>query len=169
MMKLPACLKISFMLSAGIVALIGSGCIIPSQQGVKDPQTETQSNPPINMAPPGKLLKPTIQESAEPSGQPEAKTVPEYRPPQPASEPAREVTGPEQSEAKPLPASAPKDVKQESEDQKVKKAALERAKLSPSTRKIKICLAVKDDEWWVTLSRVLRWADKLETVHLEQR
>jgi hypothetical protein len=37
------------------------------------------------------------------------------------------------------------------EDQKVRQKALEMARKRPSVKKIKICYAVKDDEWWVIL------------------
>jgi hypothetical protein len=152
-MKLYACLKVSVVVFAGISTLMTSGCIIPSQQSVKNPQTEVQSNGPINMARPGKLLKPTIQESAEPSDQPsEVKTIPDAQPSQPAPEPPAGAPAPERSEIQPLPAAATRGAKQEwAEDQKVRQAALEKAKSYPSVKKIKICFSVKEDEWWVTL------------------
>jgi len=37
------------------------------------------------------------------------------------------------------------------EDQKVKGAATQMLKQYPSVKKVKICYAVKDDEWWVIL------------------
>jgi hypothetical protein len=37
------------------------------------------------------------------------------------------------------------------EDEKVKQAALEMAKSFPGARKIKICYAIDDDEWWITI------------------
>jgi hypothetical protein len=153
LMKLHACLKISVIVFAGISTLMTSGCIIPSQQSVKTPQTEVQSNGPINMARPGKLLKPTIQESAEPGAEPaEMKTITDPQTPQPAPDPPSQAPGPERSDIQPLPAAAPKGAKQDwAEDQKVRQAALEKAKLFPSVKKIKICFSVKDDEWWVTL------------------
>jgi hypothetical protein len=40
--------------------------------------------------------------------------------------------------------------KREWEDQKIREAAMEMAKGLPQVSKIKVCYAVKDDEWWVT-------------------
>ena len=37
------------------------------------------------------------------------------------------------------------------EDQKVKRAATDILRKYPSVKKVKICYAVKDDEWWVIL------------------
>jgi hypothetical protein len=44
-----------------------------------------------------------------------------------------------------------KSQKRQWEDQKIKESAFEVAKGYPNVSKIKICYAVKDDEWWVTL------------------
>jgi hypothetical protein len=153
LMKLYACFKVSVVVVAGISTLMTSGCIIPSQQNVKNPQTEAQANGPINMARPGKLLKPTIQEGPEPSDQSsEVKTVPESQPSAPIPQPVSEAPSPGRSEVQPMPAAASRGAKQEwAEDQKVRQAALEKAKPYPSVKKIKICFSVKEDEWWVTL------------------
>jgi hypothetical protein len=45
----------------------------------------------------------------------------------------------------------PREKREWGEDQKIKSAALELAKSFPQVTRIKVCYAVKDDEWWVTL------------------
>lgn len=47
-------------------------------------------------------------------------------------------------------AAAKKPEKREWEDHKVREAALKMAEGFPQVSRLKVCYAVKDDEWWVT-------------------
>ncbi len=149
-----------------IVALLGSGCIVPSQESMRkagwslqnpsdsQPETRTGSGP---------LIKPTIpQEStgiSQAAQTPEdASTRPEHaaqmpaatdnpfeEKPRPKDEPPKQYEPPQPARSQNGPP------KQEWEDQKVRDAAAELAKASPEVKKIKICYAVKEHEWWVIL------------------
>jgi hypothetical protein len=124
-----------------------SACIVPSQQSVKSQEIQS-SNEPKTETDPGKLLKPTIQEKSPGQNikEPEIKETlapasNESMTTVPKPSPQLHVEVPETKSA----------AKVNWEDQKVRKAALDLAEGNPSVKKIKICYAVKEDEWWVTL------------------
>jgi len=121
-----------------MLALALVGCRLPSQEGLKNatwdpPQTDKEQSgaPSAGQG----LIKPVI---------PLERQTEAVSPPQKAEppQPIRVVVQPE-------PESKPQ--KNDWEDQKVKSAAMEMAKASPSVRKMKICYEVKHDEWWVIL------------------
>lgn len=122
-----------------LVALALVGCRLPSQEGLKNsswdppPTAEEQAGAP--QARQG-LIKPVIPLER----QTDAPSPPQKgEQPQP---PIRVVLEP--------PADS-KPQKNDWEDDKVKRAAIELAKAFPSVRKMKICLEVKHSEWWVIL------------------
>jgi hypothetical protein len=121
------------------LALALAGCLIPSQEGVRNntkwgpPQTD-EGAPAAPKTGQG-LVKPVIH-----------------------PEPPREAATPPAKHGPPTPVRVvvePKDrgqsKKQDWEDQKVKSAAVELAKTMPSVKKMKICYEVKHDEWWAIL------------------
>jgi hypothetical protein len=152
-------MTIRLILVLGISAVFCYGCIVPSQESVRNPGMSTQ---PQSEGKPGKsgsdkgLIKPYI-----PSERAPLQPVPEQQPEPAASSetspPAPDLNSRETSEA-PVPA-PPVEANDKTssekgrkwEDQKVKAAATELARGVPGIKKIKICYAVKEDEWWVTL------------------
>lgn len=165
-----------------IVALLGSGCIVPSQEGTRKAgwslQNSGDSQPEMKTGS-GPLIKPSIpQESAatspatrtpedgsarpEHAGQMpavetdnpfEEKPKPKDEPPKPF-EPPKQFEPPQAPQAFQAFQASPTQkgpAKEEWEDQKVRDAAVEMAKASPEVKKIKICYAVKEHEWWVIL------------------
>ncbi|MBI5252689.1 MAG: hypothetical protein HY912_24605 [Desulfomonile tiedjei] len=139
------------------------GCIIPSQEALRNPgisdQSQVQGKPDKSGTNNG-LIKPYIPSERAPVApvnvvsdqQPVAAVLPER------SAPASEV--PERNEAaeapvSTLPAAAGNDSTgakdRKWEDQKVKAAATEFARGLRGIKKLKVCYAVKEDEWWVTL------------------
>ena len=137
-----------------------AGCLIPSQEAMKkpswlvqQPQTSESGEKPAEQT----LIKPFIPpESEQGSGenlpkeeeaqgvQTKARIVSD----QPNTGPGKPAEGskesaPTQSEQKPSSRTW--------EDEKVKTLALELAKGSSAGSKMKICYAVKKDEWWVIL------------------
>jgi hypothetical protein len=116
------------------------------------PATEPQSDA---------LLRPTEQPESDMPPQPSVRVQeePESIPPEPTPQPRPKTTeGPLDI---PPPSKAPRLIPQSRggpqheklgwEDQKIKEAAAELARSFPRVTKIKVCYAVKDDEWWVTL------------------
>jgi hypothetical protein len=102
------------------------------------------------------LIKPYIPSERAPV-QPIPEQQPELATSPGASSPAPDLEGRETSEA-PIAAppvsansSTPSARDRKWEDQKVKAAATELARRAPGIKKLKVCYAVKEDEWWVTL------------------
>lgn len=149
------------------MALLGSGCIVPSQEGMRKAdlslQRPSDSQPEMKTGS-GPLIKPSIpQESAATSPAPRTPENASARPEDAAQRPTVGTDNPFDEKPKPKaeppktyeapqPPAGPKGpAKQEWEDQKVREAAVEMAKASPEVKKIKICYAVKEHEWWVVL------------------
>jgi len=161
----------------GLVICMIAGCIVPSQQTVRDPgpgleapQRDESGNSQAGQG----LIKPMIPADTPPAPElPPMEPGPVEPPPEatlqppPAEQASQNKPGPPpakgQEPSKPLPrlskpivgplskgpdaASGPR----EWEDQKVKQMALELAAKSPDIKKIRICYAVKDNEWWIIL------------------
>ncbi len=142
----------------GICAALCYGCIIPSQEALRNPSISDQSRSEAKPSGTNKgLIKPYI-----PSERGPAQTVAEQQSaasfsPE-SSAPVAEI--PEKTETSEAPVVTPavsvasnsthaKDRKWE--DQKVKAAAMELSRGMPGIKKLKVCYAVKEDEWWVTL------------------
>jgi len=148
-----------------IMALFGSGCIVPSQEAIRndrgplqnlstpqaEPRTESES-----------LIKPVMPREVAPtsqaantqelgSGNPELTAqMPAANTDNPFSEPKDRQLKLDERLQPPVGQSGP--AKQEWEDQKkVRDAAVEMANVTPEVKKIKICYAVNKDEWWVIL------------------
>lgn len=136
-----------------LVAAVCAGCVLASQSriGGSDQPSETKG-----------LIKPFIpqdQGAGVPPGlgpeQPLAQ--PQAQPPSPLGAPAPPATqnrsgiSPEPLPSVQAASPAPPPSAGQWEDQKVREAAQEVLKGYPSVRKVKICYAVKDDEWWVIL------------------
>jgi hypothetical protein len=150
-----------------IVALFGSGCIVPSQEAIRkagDPLQNPSTSQSEMRTESGSLIKPSIPQEVAPTSQ--AAETPEHgsvKPgpvaPMPAvntDNPFAEKTEPKDRQPKldqPLqpPGGQSGPAEQEWEDQKVRDAAVVIAKASPEVKKIKICYAVKQHEWWVIL------------------
>jgi hypothetical protein len=150
-----------------IVALFGSGCIVPSQEAIRKADGPLQ-NPSTSQSEmrteSGSLIKPIIPQEVAPTS-PDAKTPEDGSvKPEPAGQmPAMntdnsfaEKPGPKEQQPKldePIQPTGGQSgpAKQEWEDQKVRDAAVVMAKASPGVEKIKICYAVKQHEWWVIL------------------
>lgn len=128
---------IVFVAACTIASGIG-GCVVPLQGTVK--QTDEGSGIVRENASDEKsarLIKPMIPpEDTESPGERNQSTA--GPPPKPALQ-----TSPK--------GEPPRTPKGEWEDQKVKNAALEMARVFPSVVKIRVCYAVDDDEWLVTL------------------
>ena len=136
-----------------LVAAICAGCVLASQSriGGGDEPSETKG-----------LIKPFIPQDqgavVPPGSGPEQPLAqPQAQPPSPpelqAPPPAQNRSG---INPAPLPSGRaasppPKSSAGQWEDQKVRKAAQEILKRYPTAKKVKICYAVKDDEWWVIL------------------
>jgi hypothetical protein len=122
-----------------MVALALVGCRLPSQEGLKD---STWDPPPTSgeqaEAPQAgqRLIKPVIPIERQTDAASPLQKGEQTRPP------IRVVL-------EPPPESKPQ--KNDWEDDKVKKAAIEFAKAFPSVKKMKICLEIKQSEWWVIL------------------
>jgi len=151
-------------LLSGFFVLALTGCLVPSQEAVKKPSSplkqaqisEVGEKPPDSI-----LVKPfipaesdsgetgaSITESPQP-GSPETIRVQiQSQPEAPAPVPEQPMpAGPPSAQVQPEPKPEVKGW----EDEKVKTLALGLAKGFPAGSKIKICYAVKRDEWWVTL------------------
>jgi hypothetical protein len=120
------------------MALIVGSCVIPAQEALKN-----QSDPPQNAE--------NVQQSNAAGGQGLIK--PSIPPEAPLR--ARD-TGQESPPPKPIRVvidnkKEPSAPRRDWEDQKVKIAADALIKSSPNVKKMRICYAVKYDEWWVTL------------------
>ncbi len=159
-------------------ALMLCSCVVPAQQGVKTPESNSGASSESRPQMGGKLLKPVIPDDTPAPNQTEGSA--------PASLPQPPVTP--QSNAAPAPATvheaAPSAIPQplapppappqtqptvepsqtpaptaiptpqsgrQGEIDKVRNAALNQAKFIPNIKKIKMCYAVKDDEWWIIL------------------
>jgi hypothetical protein len=150
-----------------IGALCGSGCIVPSQEAIRN-AGEPLQNPSTSQSEmrteSGSLIKPIIPQEVAPTSQ--AAKTPEHGSvvPEPAAQmpavntdnPFAEKTEPKDRQPKldePLQARGGQSepAEQEWEDQKVRDAAVVMAKASPEVKKIKICYVVKQHEWWVIL------------------
>jgi len=138
-----------------VAILVCSACLVPEPY-----ETGKQGEAPASQA----LIKPVIPDDA-PKGS-EAPPEPQAKPaeplqaskdpiPPPSTSTDKSPQGKEASpQTKPTKASqvpAKENKGQSWEDQKVKDAAMRLAKGFPATKKIKICYATKDDEWWVIL------------------
>ncbi|MGO9569875.1 MAG: hypothetical protein ACLP5H_20280 [Desulfomonilaceae bacterium] len=147
------------------VALFGSGCIVPSQEAMRGPggpfQNPTASQSELRTGS-GSLIKPTIPQGATPAPlaaktSEDASAKPEHVMQMPApntenpfqEKPRLNEEQPRPDELSQPPGGQSGPPKQEWEDQKVRDAAVEMAKASPEVKKIKICYAVKEHEWWV--------------------
>jgi len=142
----------------GLCAALCYGCIIPSQEAFRNPGVSDQSHSDLQPSGAGKgLIKPYI-----PSDREQANTQPEQQTPAApspeSSAPVLEIPEKNKSFEAPVVAPAvtvssnsrgPKD--RQWEDQKVKAAAMEKARGIAGIKKLKVCYAVKEDEWWVTL------------------
>lgn len=150
-----------------IVALFGSGCVVPSQETIRKAGGPLQ-NPNTSQSEmrteSGPLIKPIIPHEGAPTSQ--AAKTPEdgFVKPEPAAQrpavntdnPFAEKPEPKDQRSKLYEPLKPPDGQsgpagQEWEDQKVRNAAVVMAKASPEVKKIKICYAVKQHEWWVIL------------------
>jgi hypothetical protein len=150
-----------------IMVLLCSGCIVPSQEA-KRVADATAQNPrppyPETKAEGGSLIKPTIPQEAAPTSQGlttpgDGSVTPQHaqemlgaNPVNPfVEQPKLKDEQPKPNELSQVPVRPNAPAKQEWEDQKVRDAAVEMAKATPEVKKIKICYAVKEGEWWVTL------------------
>lgn len=123
---------------------------------VSQPETRTES---------GSLIKPVIPQEAAPTSPPpqipgDSAEKPQYAPQMPAVNADNPFLEKPKSRAEEQKAAQPaqprggqnRPAKQEWEDQKkVRDAAAEMAKADPAVKKIKVCYAVRNDEWWVIL------------------
>lgn len=157
-------MTIRSILVLGISAALCCGCIVPSQESVRNPgmsaQPQSQSKPGTSGNEKG-LIKPYIPSERAPV-QPIPEQQPEPAASREASSPVAGLESRETSEAPvapPPPVPANENTSSEKgrkwEDQKVKAAAIELARSVPGIKKIKVCYAVKEDEWWVTLFQEL--------------
>ena len=115
-----------------------SGKKSPEQALVKPfipPETETGGEPPTQGA---KLTKQDQSQNTKPRAQTKSEQPPPGKPAEVSSEPAAKE-------------SEPKPSTKTWEDEKVKALALELAKGAPAGTRVKVCYAVKKDEWWVIL------------------
>jgi hypothetical protein len=150
-----------------IGALFGSGCIVPSQEAVRNAGGPLQ-NLSTSQAEPGtenrSLIKPIIPGEAPSTPQPAITPERGSLNPEPASQmptantdnPFAEKAEPKSQQPRPDEPLQPPGVQsgpagQEWEDQKVRDAAVAIAKASSEVQRIKICYAVKQHEWWVIL------------------
>ncbi len=149
------------------VALLVSGCIVPSQEAVIKPGWPPQSsqNPKeVKTTPSGSLVHPVIpQEAADTSQTPKTSgngMLRVERTEQPVSSggdnPFQQKATPQGEKAKREGSTTPsgprnQPSKQEWEDQKVRDAAFEKAKAAQGVKKIQLCYDVKEHEWWVIL------------------
>lgn len=121
-----------------MVALALIGCRLPSQEGLKSPYWGTEQadieQPAAAQTDQG-LIKPTIppERQMEEAGPPQ-----QGQPPRPV----RVVIEPQAD---------PKPQKNDWEDDRIRSAAIEMARATPSVKKMKICLDIKHSEWWVIL------------------
>lgn len=135
----------------GVIALMSCGCVASRKASV--PQGSQAQG--YGQQPQGGLIKPYIPGTP---GAPDASPSTglgqaEDLRPQATSPEGR--TGPggrsDQSRSSmPSPAGT-SEVRNQWESQKVKAAAIKMAKATPTVIKIKVCYAVENDEWWVTL------------------
>ncbi len=141
-------------------AFVLTGCLIPSQEAMKkpswpvqQPRTSESGEKSVEQV----LVKPFIPPESErgsgenlpkqeepPSVEAKARSTSEQTKTDPPK-PGEVSTEPAQTQSEPKPST------RTWEDEKVKTLALELAKGSSAASKMKICYAVKRDEWWVIL------------------
>lgn len=145
-------------LAIGTSVAILCGCIVPVQEARKNPglNSETPSNDAADrVSGNGQLIKPYIP-SERVSSESRESRIPE--PVQAAStsspvvvEGGAEVAPEVAPRIEPSPAPEASATKRRFEDQQVKAAAIELARSCSGIHKLKLCFAVKEDEWWATL------------------
>jgi hypothetical protein len=150
-----------------IGALFGSGCIVPSQEAIRNdrgPLHNLSTSQAELRTESGSLIKPSIPREVAPASQAAKTTEHGSVNPEPAAQmpavntdnpfaekPEPKDQQPELDEPLQPPGGQSGPAEQEWEDQKVRDAAVVIAKASPEVQKIKICYAVKQHEWWVIL------------------
>jgi len=160
-----------------LVVCAVSGCVLPSQETVRGPelgQETAQRDESGKSQDDQGLIKPMISAEALPAAEPppvepvpieppadlapRQKPVEQSTPATPAPSQVKDQAPPKLAARsfEPSGGLVPKrsDTAAEShewEDQKVKHMALELAAKSPETKKVRICYAVKDNEWWIIL------------------
>ena len=141
----------------GFAALLSFGCIASSRTGSVPPDSQAQGyDRQTPQQPQGGLIKPYIPAKPGASGVSRAEGTPQQgdvRSPLPShtggstgSSGAPERAG----SAAPAPQGT-SEVRTQWESQKVKAAAIKKAKTIPTVIKIKVWYAADSDEWWVTL------------------
>jgi hypothetical protein len=141
------------------------GCLVPSQEALKKPSWPSQqprTSESGEKKPEQALVKPFIPpesdtgsasptQGAKVSKQDQSQSTEQHaqtkseRPASAPEKPAATSSGPAATEHE------SKSSSKTWEDEKVKALALELAKGAPAGTKVKICYAVKKDEWWVIL------------------
>ncbi|AFM23017.1 hypothetical protein [Desulfomonile tiedjei] len=152
----------------GTSVAILCGCIVPVQEARKNPglNSETPSNDAADrVSGNGQLIKPYIPSERVSS---ESRTKSRVSEPVQAISTSSPVVAESNAEAAPNPvvaesgAEAPPKIepspvpeasttKRQFEDQQVRAAAIELARSYSGIHKLKLCFAVKEDEWWATL------------------
>jgi hypothetical protein len=144
---------------AVLIAL--SGCVLVSREG-----TRSVESPSFNGEARPQRGAPRASDSTKPQGTGLVKPyIPEDRARQEKAK--TEIRAEDKAQATPdvttdavpsadtvayaQPADEPERLPKWEEDQKVRVAALDQASGYPNVKKIKICYAVQDDEWWVIL------------------
>jgi hypothetical protein len=140
------------------------GCLVPSQETLKKPSWPAQqprTSESGERLPEQALVKPFIPPESEPGSGPRSEVAqltkqdqsPKIEPsPETKSEQTTPAPGqPTAASSGPAPREPAKSSTKTWEDEKVRALALELAKDSPASSKIKICYAVTKDEWWVIL------------------
>ncbi|MFH1117297.1 MAG: hypothetical protein V1792_25545 [Pseudomonadota bacterium] len=155
-----------------VLACVFAGCVVTTQSRTGNqgqgqtggnlikPYIPPDANPPASESPvpPGEPAPMAPEGTSSKSVRPE--TAPEAEVPEgPQSSAAGGGLKKPELQVKPAPAQSDKALW---EDQKVKRAAMQMLNKYPGAKKVKICYAVKDDEWWVILY------DDLDT-HFELR
>jgi len=159
----PAPALVIFLIAFGVSSI--TGCIVPSQESVKGPSWPAQQ--PRTSESEGKLpgqglVKPFIPpESEQGSGTRDAASRIAKQDQSDTAEPQGHIKAEQSTPAPGQPSAAPsgpartepepKSSAKTWEDEKVKALALELGKTGSAGAKMKICYAVKKDEWWVIL------------------
>lgn len=154
-------------LAIGTSVAILCGCIVPVQEARKNPglNSETPSNDAADrVSVNGQLIKPYIPSERVSSESRMESRIPEPVQATPTSSVQQTSTSPPvvvEGRAEVAPEVAPKiepsptpeasGTKRRFEDQQVKAAAIELARSCSGIHKLKLCFAVKEDEWWATL------------------
>lgn len=153
-------MTIRSIIALGISAAICYGCIIPSQEALRNPgiadQSQSQDKLGKTSANRG-LIKPyipseTAADQIASGQQPSAdQSLENPTPTSTVSQGEKTTEAPVIAPTSPDGKAGPDTKGRKWEDQKVKAAATELARGLPGIKRLKVCYAVKEDEWWVTM------------------